>query len=333
MKMRWIVKRSIILVLTVYVIITFTFFLIRLMPGNIVDVLVFQYLMEGVPEKEARLMVSALIGYNMSKPVLEQYFDYITNLLRGDLGYSLYYYRVPVISILSRAVPWTVFVLSIGITVSFAIGMVLGIIMAYRRGGIFDTIASFFATVISAVPNYIVGLLLLFTFTITVPVYTEGLLGGAYDLGLEPGFNWPFIVSVFKHATLPILTYIVTGMGSWMLRMRANTISVLGEDYVLAAEARGLKKRRIALSYVGRNAILPLFTRFTIALGYMFGGSVLIENIFTYPGMGYYLGFSVTSRDYTLMQGAFLLMTSAVVISNFIADFLYSRLDPRIKLE
>ena len=331
--MRWIVKRSIVMVLTIYAVLTFTFFLIRLMPGNIVDVLVFQYVMEGVPEKEARLMVSALIGYNMSEPILVQYTNYITNLLKGDLGYSLYYYRVPVSSILGRAVPWTVFVLSIGLTISFVLGVLLGMMMAYRRGGIFDGIATIVGTVLSAVPNYIIGLLLLFTFTMTFPIFTQGLLGGAYDLRLKPGFNWPFIISVLQHGALPIITYVITGMGSWMLRMKANTISVLGEDYVVAAEARGLKKRRIAMSYVGRNAVLPLFTRFTIAIGYMFGGSVLIENIFTYPGVGYYLSFSVTSRDYTLMQGAFLLITCAVVISNFIADLLYSRLDPRIRLE
>lgn len=327
--LRWIVKRSIMLLLTVYVVITFTFFLIRLMPGNIIDYLVFTYVMEGTPYEDALIMVSSLIGYNTSAPVGAQYIDYLTNLLRGDLGFSLYYLRVPVIHILARALPWTAFVLSIGLTTSFALGIALGILMAYRRGGILEGTASLFATVMWAVPNYIIGLLFLFAIAESDP---ELLLGGAYNLKLAPGFNWPFIASVFYHAALPIATYVITGMGSWMLRMKGSTVSVLGEDYVMAAEARGLKKRRVALSYVGRNAVLPLFTRFTIAIGMMFSGSVLIENIFTYPGIGYYLGFSVTSRDYTVMQGCFLLITSAVVVANFVADLLYSRLDPRIKL-
>jgi peptide/nickel transport system permease protein len=148
-----------------------------------------------------------------------------------------------------------------------------------------------------------------------------------------PGFNWPYISSVLEHAILPISAYIITGLGGWALAMKGNAISVLGEDYVTAAKARGLSQRRIITTYVGRNALLPLITNLAISFGMMFGGSPLVENIFAYPGVGYFLNQAVGRRDFTLMQGMFLMITIAVVLANLIAEILYSVLDPRIRQE
>ena len=155
---------------------------------------------------------------------------------------------------------------------------------------------------------------------------------GAYSPGMKPGFTLAFIKDIFFHAALPILTYVLTTVGGWMLAMKSSTISTLGEDYVTVAEARGLPERRIITSYVGRNASLPLITQLAISIGFVVGGSTLIEFIFVYQGIGQLLLSSINARDYPVMQGVFLIITIAVILANFLADFVYGWLDPRIRV-
>jgi peptide/nickel transport system permease protein len=154
---------------------------------------------------------------------------------------------------------------------------------------------------------------------------------GSLSSGQEVEFSFAFIKDAFYHAALPILTYTLTGLGAWMLLMKGSTISALEEDFVTAARARGLTERRIASVYVGRNAILPLFAQLTIAIGFIVGGSFLVEPIFQYQGIGYTLFKAIQSRDYPVLQGIFLMITISVVVANLIADLLYGRLDPRIR--
>lgn len=327
--MRWIIKRTLYAVVAIYASVTLTFFIIRLMPGNPIDAYIQQLMLEGVPYETAKKMAAALYSINLDEPLYLQYLKYLQNLLTGNLGTSILT-GAPIIQVIAVNLPWTVFLISTSLTISFVVGVVLGIVIAYRRGGILDNSLSLIGIVMNAIPNYIVGLIFLIIFGLYVKVFP---IGGAYDPSLRPGFNWPFIQSVLAHAFVPMLTYIVTSMWGWMLSMRASTISVLGQDYIVAAEARGLPKSRIALTYAGRNAILPLFTSFVIQLGYMFGGAIFIENIFRYPGIGYMLNMAISGRDYSLAQGCFLLVIIAVVIGNYIADLIYSKLDPRIKFE
>lgn len=158
-------------------------------------------------------------------------------------------------------------------------------------------------------------------------------IAGGYDPTLTPGFNWPFIASVIAHSTLPVIAYTFENTASWALAMKGSAVSVLGEDYITAARARGLKDRRIITSYVGRNAMLPMITALAISLGAMLGGSTLIENIYSYPGIGRFNAEALTRRDLGLMQGLFLFQAIAIIFANFFADLIYTRLDPRIKLE
>jgi len=328
--LRWIIKRVITLLITFYIAITLTFFLIRLMPGNPIDVMINQYMQQGMSMEQARMMVSSLYQIDFSKPAWEQYVEYLQLIFRGNLGISYTYTGVPVIRIISYALPWTVFLLSISISLSFMLGIVLGMFAAYRRNKKSDHAITLFSTITNAIPNYVLALIFLFFFACIWKIFP---IRGTRDPRIPPGFTLEFISNIFYHATLPILSFFITTVGSWILQMRGATISVLGEDYIKVAEARGLKGRRIMFSYVGRNAIIPLFTRLAIAIGYMFSGSVLIENIFTYAGIGYYLTYSVTARDYPLMQGCFLITTLAIILSNFIADLLYGFLDPRVRIE
>lgn len=326
--MRWIVRRTIMALLTIYVVITITFFLIRLMPGSFIEVVKYYYMTTyGMSELEAEEMVSALYGVELRDPIWLQYIKYISGLLQGNWGRS-YSLNMPVLDTLLKVLPWTVFLLSISLTISFIIGIGIGILMAYKRGGVFDNTASTIASISRATPNFILGLLLLYFLAIYYPIFPAR---SSYDVSIKPGFTIEFISSVLYHSFLPMMAYVLTSFGGWALAMRGSAIRVLGEDYVLAAEARGLKSSRISRTYVGRNSILPLFTSFAISLGYMFGGSVFIETYFTYNGIGQIIGLALSWRDYPLVQGGFLLITSAVVISNFIADLLYGILDPRIR--
>ena len=333
--MNWIVKRTLVLFLTLAATISINFFLIRLMPGNPVDILIRDYMLMGYSYEEAVNAVAAIVPFVPDKPIHEQFIDYLKGILRGDLGKSITL-ATPVTVILGYGIPWTVFIVSISLLTSFSLGVVLGIYAAYRRGGILDKGLSMFASVSGALPAYVIGVLFVLAFAVQLdwfPAYgTFGTLPGNPSAHVKPGFTLDFIVSVFYHAALPLLTYVTTTIGGWLLAMKSSTISALGEYYVTAAEARGLPERRIVLTYVGRNAVLPLFARLAISLGYMFGGVVFIETIFSYRGIGSFLSHAIGVRDHTLMSGVFIVISIAVVASNFAADLLYSRLDPRIRL-
>jgi len=298
------------------------------MPGNPIGFLLYYYVEEqGYTMAEALDMVRHLYGIMPTDPLWVQYINYIENLIRGNLGIS-YVWGVPVREIIVKSVPWTVFLISTALLISFSLGVVLGMFMAYRRGSTFDNLANVFASVSNATPDYIIGFLVVLIFSIRLGLFPSG---GNYSRGTNL-YTLEGIVDLLYHSFLPIMAYVISTIGGWMLLMRGCTMDVLGEDYITVAEARGLRKSRIALAYVGRNAMLPLITRLTISLGSIFGGSVFIETLFSYPGIGWFLSFSLRSRDYTLMQGCFLLITIAVVVANFIADILYSILDPRIRI-
>ncbi len=215
--------------------------------------------------------------------------------------------------------------------ISFTSGVILGLLMAYRRESLLDHILTVLASVLSAIPNYILGILLIIWLGVRWGVVPVAQMRGSLSPGVQPGFTLAFFQDALFHAALPIAAYVLTTVGSWMLTMKSSTISVLEEDYVTVARAKGLKESRITTAYVGRNAALPLFTLLAISIGFVVGGSVLIETIFQYQGIGYVLLQAVNRRDYVVMQGVFLIITLSVIFANFFADMLYSWLDPRIK--
>ncbi|MEM2454932.1 MAG: ABC transporter permease [Candidatus Bathyarchaeia archaeon] len=327
--MWWIAKRIAKAILTMWIVITITFVLVRLMPGNPMLALYIQYVVQQQMEPErAKALIARLYNMNLDDPLYVQYIDYFSHLIRGDLGRSITRGN-PVAEMIAYALPWTVFILSLGICISFVLGILWGGLMAYK-GGLFDHVSSAFCTIISSTPSYIIAILLIYILHFQLNIFPAG---GLYTLGITPGFTLEFISDVLWHATLPIITYVMVTAGSWALLMKGSVISVLGADYVAAAEARGLKKRKIMWSYVMRNAMLPLFTSLLISMGYIFGGSVFIENVFAYKGMGYMMITALNARDYTLMQGIFNVTTFTVVLANFIADLSYGKLDPRIRRE
>ncbi len=322
------VKKIFTVILTILFATSITFFAIRSMPGDPVDSMAMGMLQQGMDYAEAYEKAKAMLNYDPDIPMIEQYVGYIGKLLQGDLGMSITS-KQNVTDIIAATIPWTVFVLSCSLTIAFGIGVLVGMFVSLKRGTIFDPILSVFASITGSLPDYIMGFLLVLLFATTLRWFPAR---GAYGTGVEVGFNIPFMLDVLYHATLPIMTYVVTGLGGWALAMKGSSVSVLGEDYIMAATARGLSEKRIRTKYVGRNAILPLITTLTISIGLLFGGSPLVENLFSYPGVGFYLNQAIANRDYPLMQGLFLMITVAVVVSSLVAELTYSLLDPRIRV-
>ncbi|GAB6878186.1 hypothetical protein JCM17823_04600 [Halorubrum gandharaense] len=321
----WLVRRIGQAVLTVFVVFHLTFALIRFMPGNPFDAMLAQMLEQypGDPAT-ARQIVQLHLNMNPEQPLYVQYIEYMTALFQGDLGYSMSQSE-PVASVLAQAVPWTLFYMSIAMVVTFVTSICLGAIMAYYEGSSFDSVMTAVAVIESSTPYYVAALLLSFVFAYQLGWFPTG---ARYPGGVDVGMNPEFILGALHHASLPIISLIVTGAAA-SLGMRGNSISVLGADHIRVARLRGLPPTRIALRYVMRNALLPLYTGLLLTIGFMIGGSIILEEIFMYRGMGWYMFEGVNNRDYPLMMGGFMVIVITVVITMFIADLTYSRIDPR----
>jgi peptide/nickel transport system permease protein len=317
---------------TIWLVTTIIFVLIRLMPGNPVDILVEDLILQGKTQEEARQRAAQLLNLPLDQPIVTQYVTYLGNLLRGDLGKSYRSNGVTVSSIIAQRLPWTVFSVGLSLFISFFIGMGLGMIAAYRRNTLLDHVITNICAALDAIPPNLVAVLLILLLVITFKVMKFPQMRGAFTPGLKPGFTLKYILDVLGHWLIPGIVYILATVGSWMLVMKSSTVSVMGEDYVTVARARGLPDSRILTAYVARNARLPLFTRLALSIATVVGGSLLIEFIFTYPGIGLQLSSALYQRDYPVMQGIFLVTTIAVVFATFIADFAYGWIDPRIRV-
>ncbi|NLX08756.1 MAG: ABC transporter permease [Chloroflexi bacterium] len=319
--------------LTLWAVTTFTFVMIRQMPGNPVDIKIDQLMQtRGMTYEEARNMAAGLFEFDPNAPILEQYLDYMGKLIQGDMGQSISSAGTPVIDQILRYLPWTLFSVGSGLLISFTLGVFIGMAMAYWRGSAFDNIMTAFASIVYGIPDFVIALLILLVAGVQLQLFRVGSVLGGVDNDIQAGFNLAYIGSLIKHAALPVLTYVLASVGGWILTMKSSTISTLGEDYITVARARGLSEGRILTAYVGRNAMLPLVTRLAISIGFVVGGSVIIETIFLYPGLGRHLFLAIGSRDYTTMQGVFLVIAFTVVASNILADLLFGLLDPRVRV-
>ncbi|WP_377267122.1 ABC transporter permease [Peterkaempfera sp. SMS 1(5)a] len=311
----------------VWVVATFTFFLVHALPGNPGDVQYEQYVTHGMAPEVARAKVAVTYGFTSHEPLMQQYTSYIWQLLHGNLGVSISYTGEPVLQVIRASLPWTLFPVLSGLVVSFTVGVAAGVVAAVRRSSRWGGLLSLSGSLVAGVPSFVLALLLGSLFHTLLQVLP---FGDVSDVTLEPGFNGPYIGSVISHAVLPVATYALLSYGGWLLAMKSSVVSVLGDDFILASELRGITPLT-RMRYIARNAILPLFTVLALSLGFMFGGSVLIEDIFDYPGLGNLLLKSIGARDYPLMGGAFLLITVAIVLANILAELLYSVIDPRVR--
>ncbi len=314
-------------IITLWLVVTLTFGMIRLLPGGPLTQLRGKLIRQGYPPQQINSIIKTYQNLQPDAPLYVQYGDYVTALLHGDMGKSFTYPRT-VASIVGEALPWTIFVMVTATILIFAIAIVWGALMAYREGSQFDMASSTLSILLSSIPFYVLAIGLVIVFG-----YKYKVLPVRYRLspGVTPSLSIQFVTDALYHAFLPIVSLVVSGAGLQALAMRGSSIQVLGEDYVRVARLRGLPDRRIAIWYVGRNAILPMYTGFLTLIGFNLGGSVILEQIFTYPGVGYYLFQGLQNRDYPLMMGIFLVITTALVLSVFIADLTYGLIDPRVK--
>lgn len=317
---------------TIWLVTTLIFFVVRLMPGSPIDIFVQDLLLKGLTLEEAQAQAASMLSIRLDQPLHEQYLDFMANLLRGDLGKSYISRNVPVSQMIIQRLPWTIFSVGTSLLISFVLGMFLGMIVAYKRNSWFDHLMTNLAAAMDALPSYLIAILIILLLGTVWKVVPIQHMRGSTSPGVQPGFTLEFFLDVLQHLYILAFVYVLSRAGSWMLTMKSSTISTLGEDYVTVAHARGLPDSRIITAYVGRNASLPLVTRLAISVGFVVGGSVIIESIFVYQGIGFLLSQALYSRDYPVMQGVFLVTTIAVVLSNLIADLLYGWLDPRIRI-
>ncbi|MFI7124524.1 ABC transporter permease [Nonomuraea sp. NPDC050153] len=314
-------------VVMILVVATISFFIVRSIPGDPVAANVQKLIQQGMDPQTAEQATRVLYGFQPRGSLWEQYTQYMSGLLRFDLGQSITHGGAPVTQVLGEAAKWTVLPVLAGTLLSFLVGILLGVYAAIKRSGKLGDVLAISGSLLHGVPQYVLGLLLSAVFATLIPILP---VDGPVDILFEPGFNAGYIGSLAQHAVLPVLTYALAAYGGWILAMKSSVVTVLGDDFILAAELRGMK-RSIIFRYIARNAILPLFTILALSLGLLLGGAVFIERIFNYPGLGLLLIDSITMRDYALMGGAFLLITVSIIVANIVADLFYSAIDPRVR--
>ncbi len=325
--MRFVVRRFGFLLVALWAALTLNFFIPRLMPGNPAESMMARF--HGHVNPSALHALEVAFGVNTHQSLISAYFEYVVNTLQGNLGISISYFPIPVSTMIMRALPWSLGLVGISTVLGFIVGTVLGAVAAWRRGGALDSVLPPVFIVVSAFPYFWVGLLSIWLFALTLNWFP--ILGG-YSVTATEAWNWPFILDVLRHAVLPGFTILITSIGGWILTMRNNMITVVAEDYVKMARAKGLKPRRVLWQYAGRNAMLPNLTGFAMSLGFVISGAILVEYVFNYPGVGFMLLQAVQNEDYPLMQALFLLITVAVLLAIFVSDIVTAILDPRTRI-
>jgi|ECHhosMinimDraft_1075155.scaffolds.fasta_scaffold04894_2 peptide/nickel transport system permease protein len=322
------VRRLLTAIITVILAIFISFVLVRVNPSGPINAILSQGGggLNFATSKQYELEIQYYYGLYPKGPLPLQFFNYMWSFLHGNFGRSIQT-NLPVSLLIAQTLPWTLFIVISGTLISFFLGTSLGMRLGYRRSG---TGAVVGLQIWHSVPSYVVALVILVVFAFYVPVFPKG---GNYSPGVRPGLNLPFVESVLYHAVLPLLAFVLVSFTGWTLAMRANVQSILGEDYITEAEARGLPQGRIVSRYVGRNAILPQFTVLIIALGGAFSGQVFIEQIFSYPGVGYLLVQAINFNDYPIIMAIFIMIITATVFGLLIADFVYTLLDPRVRTQ
>jgi peptide/nickel transport system permease protein len=323
--MRFLARRLLFYLLALYAAITLNFLLPRLMPGSPLDGLILRYgdAIRNNPDMLKQLEASL----GSEDPIWIAYPKYLANIFTGNFGISTAN-QVPVTEVIRNTLPWSIFLVGIGFLLSFAIGTFLGMVAAWRRGGFVDTVGTPTLMALLSFPAFFLSLL---------AVYFLGFRLGwfpsqhAYSTEAVPTWSWHFATDAFRHAQLPILVVIVLSVGGWMLGMRNVMITTVQEDYVAMAKAKGLPDRKIRNGYAARNAILPPLTAFASFFGSAVGGLILVEVVFSYPGVGFTLQQAALGHDYPVVQALLLVISFCVLLANFIMDCVYVVLDPRVR--
>ena len=326
--MAYFARKIIFFILTLWAAATLNFIIPRLQGGDPAEAIVQRIVGSNQSVDPRQVEAIRLMLGVPDTPIWQQYIDYLGAILRGEFGISYSYMPYTVTHMIGEALPWTLVLVGITQILSFVVGTLLGTWAAWKRNGAFDSILTTGASFFGTLPFYWIALMIVYIFAFELKWFPDG---GGFSGSVSPGWNWDFVRSALYHSILPAVCLLITGPIGWIMGMRNTMVQTLGEDYTRLARAKGLRNPRIALMYGARNAILPNVTAFAISLGALVGGSIFIEQIFDYPGMGQLLFDALGNRDYPLMQAIFFFITVGVLTANFLADLLYGVIDPRVR--
>jgi peptide/nickel transport system permease protein len=323
---RYFLRRMTFFVITLWACLTVNFVLPRFMPGNPALAMMARY--RGHLSGQALKAVEIAFGVDTKESALREYFAYFGNVFTGHFGVSLTFFPDTVGQVVANALPWTIGLVGVTTVLAFALGTLVGMLSAWRRGSLFDSLLPPIFVIVSAFPYFFLALIVLLVFALTLHWFPAAF---AYSTNDTIGLSWHFIGDMLQHSLLPAVVILVASIGGWVLTMRNNMVAVLSEDYVRMARAKGLSSSRILFAYAGRNAVLPNLTGFAMSLGFVVSGAILVEYVFSYPGVGYMLLQAVLNEDYALMQTLFFFITVAVLVAVLVMDFVTMALDPRTR--
>jgi len=317
---RYVVRRFLGAIIAVFAILTINFFIFRILPGNPIELL---FRNPRLTDEQIRALEAQ---FGLDKPLIDQYFIYLINVFQGNLGLS-FFYRQPVTSVLMPRMINSLILVLPSTLAAIALGVVAGLISAWRRGSKTDVSILLIGMSLYSLPTFWLGgiFILLSIYYLHLPVSGMLTYGAVYS-------SWTdLLIDFLRHFILPFITLTLVMFGEFMIIMRNTLIDVLTEDYVTVAIAKGLSQTKILRDYALRNAMLPTISIIAINLGLVVAGAVLTETVFSWPGVGRLIYDAILNRDYPILQGAFLFITISVVIANLIADLLYGLLDPRVR--
>jgi peptide/nickel transport system permease protein len=325
----YVIRRLVQFVVVLWGAATLNFVLPRVAPGNPVrERLRNAQLTGGVLQSGIEEMVRSYNQqFGLDRPLYEQYVLYLWHVVRLDFGYSIAQYPAKVLPLILGALPWTIGLLLVATIVSFIVGSLVGALVAWPSSPRVLQYLVIPLMGLSSIPYYLFGLVLVYLLGVVIPVFP---LSGGYSVGTIPDFSLSFIGDVAGHALLPAMSIVLVAVGGWALGMRGMMVTTGGEDYMSFAEAKGLPDRRVFLHYAVRNAILPQVTSFALSLGYVVSGSVVVEVVFGFPGIGSLLLQAISGLDYFLIYGIVFITVLAIALATTLIDLLYPLVDPRI---
>lgn len=331
MNLRYVLQRIGLFFVVVWGAATLNFFLPRLAPGDPVRSRLFAMMTQGgYQQTGVEEMVKAYQAkFGLDKPLWQQYLHYMWDTAHFDFGYSLSFFPNRALDLIMRALPWTIGLLTVTTILSFVIGTILGALIAWPKSP--KVLEWFLAPMLTlaAIPYYLLALILVYAFAFTLKWFP---LSGGYQAGTLPQWSWTFFVDVIQHSILPALSIILAAIGSWAIGIRAMMVTTGGEDYMTFAEARGLKDKTIFSRYALRNAMLPQVTALALSLGNVVSGALIVEVVFTYPGVGSLLYNAIQTADYFIIYGVVFMVILTIALATLIVDLMYPLLDPRIRV-
>ncbi|MCJ7825235.1 MAG: ABC transporter permease [Anaerolineales bacterium] len=331
--LRYLIPRIIQYFTIIFVGITVTFIIPRLSPTDPVEAQIAMMMARGnvLDAQSVESMRDALTEmYGLSGTPVQQYFAFWGRLLRGDLGPSLGNFPTPVSQMIGQAMPYTLSLLITAVIISWVFGNLFGALSSYYPKNKALNVIEVLGQAVRPIPYYIVALVLLVVFAFFIPIFP---FSGAYPVGTKPNWSLAFFWTFLEHSVLPVATLVLVGFGGWFIGMKSLTSNIISEDYVVYAEAAGLKRSKILKNYIMRNALLPQLTGLAMSLGTVFSGALIMEVVFGFPGIGSLTMVAVYRNDYSMIMGIAIYSIIGVATAVFLMDLIYPLFDPRVRYQ